>query len=260
MDRRKKYLNRILVIIIYAFLIFVIIFFINNRKEKNIEKSKNNTANNQTEEKLPVDYYKKFDQSLGCNYYRKDKTVYYMYDQLGSSAIINIIPEADSRWAFTPLDQFYAKDKNFVYYMGVKVEGADPNSFIVLNLIKDKKESCQAKDNTLTQSFGLAKDANNFYHHGKIEGNIDVKTLELMGYRYLKTKDGIFITPSLPTDSIRKVELADPATFQVVNYGNYESYQKSNFDARDKRYYYKNGLIINQNNYQTTNPYNYYNY
>lgn len=78
---------------------------------------------------IDINSYTCFDSSS----YSKDKSKCFYYYDNSDGGFINIIDTADVK-TFQPLSySWWAKDKNFVYYRGGIVIGADPISFKLIN-------------------------------------------------------------------------------------------------------------------------------
>lgn len=238
--KKKKRKNIILLIIFFILFVFIILIFIFYRLKSNriVNNDKDNTINQTTE--YNFEFYQNFDKSFGCNYYRKSDQYYYMStDQ--SNSFINLMPTVD-KYSFKALDSLYAKDQFTVFYKGLVMNGVDVNSFTPI--YSNSFRGCRPSYSVVSAT-GLAKDINFVYRNDQIEPNIDVSSIEFLENGYLRTKNGIYILPSLATDSIRRLELAEPESFMVVTFKNLENYLKSKYDAYDKRFYYKKGIIVN---------------
>ena len=106
------------------------------------------------------------------------------------------------------IDALLIKDKNNVYYQGTKIQGADPNTFDVLEN-------------------GYFKDKNNVYfYEDKIKG-ADTKTFESLKYGYSKDKKNVYYQG-------KKMQGADPKTFETN-----EGYE----EAEDKNHKYLRGEV-----------------
>lgn len=235
---KKKRVNNILLVIIILIILLIVIIILSRSiilKNKNLPKNDELSINQN---------YQEYDEILGCNYYKKNNQYYFMlHDPF--NPIVKILPSSVDKFSFKPLDPIYAKDKNFVYYKGQVIENVDPKLFSVI--YSKNFAGCSKKLTAeVDKATGLAKDNNYIYRNGQIEPKIDISTLEFLENNYIKTKDGVYVLPSSPSDNIRRLELAESDSFVVVQYNNYDSYLKSKYDAFDRNYYYKKGIIINQ--------------
>ena len=66
------------------------------------------------------------------NYFTKNNEIYYFTDNDGLREEEFKVQGVDVN-TFQVIDEIYAKDKNYVYRIGKKMEGADPQSFNVLS-------------------------------------------------------------------------------------------------------------------------------
>ena len=106
------------------------------------------------------------------------------------------------------IDAPLIKDKNNVYYQGTKIQGADPNTFDVLEN-------------------GYFKDKNSVYFYGnKIKG-VDPNTFEILEYDYFKDKNNVYYKRE-------QIKGADPNTFET---------DKNNGEAKDKNHKYRFGKV-----------------
>lgn len=237
--KKKKRRNLILSLLFFLFLVLIILIFIFYRIKSNRSVNDNNNSVDKTTE-YDFEYYRNYDKSFGCNYYRVDDQYYYM-STYPSNSFVNLMPAVD-KYSFKALDSLYAKDKYTVFYKGLVMNDVDANSFEPLYSISFR--GCRSNYNVVSAT-GLAKDINYVYRNDRIEPNIDVSSIEFLENGYVRTKNGIYILPSISTDSIRRLELAEPQSFMVVTFKNLENYLKSKYDAYDSRFYYKKGIIIN---------------
>lgn len=170
------------------------------------------------------------------NTYRKEKNkVYFSSD--------SEIKEADYN-TFVELGNYYAKDKNFGYWRGEKIEGSDGKSFDILSkemlnsydeYAKDKNyvyyenkvlERANPKTIEWIRDYFLKDDKGIFWGTKKIE-NIKVKNFKKLGFYYWKNNNEIYYKD-------KKIENVDNQSFQVLN-KNY---------AKDKNnIYYKENII-----------------
>lgn len=98
----------------------------------------------------------------------------------------------------------YAKDKNRVYYYTNVVEGADPESFGVLEewYVKDKNHVYNARSNH------------------EIFQNYDASTFEVLGNWFVKDKNGAYYEHNLSKEAI-KIAGADAPSFEILWGTNY---------------------------------------
>ena len=146
----------------------------------------------------------------------------------------------------------YAKDKNFLYYQGERIEGADPDTFEIVGF-----HGIHARDKNFVYGYRAKKlswiDANTFkivsdvyfkdknsvyYGEGKIIDNIDPITFEYLGGIYFKDRNSVwrsyYADEGGAIGSVSRIKDADPGTFQFLEYGY----------ARDKNFVYYNGDIL----------------
>ena len=105
------------------------------------------------------------------SYFLKNGKVIYSYH--GSKIIkgANEVKGADIE-TFTPLNDYFAKDKNCVYWHSSKIEKADPKTFQFL------------KNTEYQNSFSnyYTRDKNYFFYTTKILENVDADTFTVYGY------------------------------------------------------------------------------
>ena len=163
------------------------------------------------------------DKDFGHGYFAKNGKVYFYNYNIEQPVYVCELLSADHK-TFEVLDFIYARDRNHVYYRYSEMKEADPATFeIVLE-------------------GGLAKDKDKVYLFGQILPEIDSDSLKDLGWRYMRTKDGIFIRNW--DFKAEKIEEADLNTFEVVNFSDYPDYVRSAYNAKDKNYYYKAGVIV----------------
>lgn len=147
-----------------------------------------------------------------------------------------------------PLNKYYSKDKNTVYYLKKELEGSEPDTFEVFKegyakdkntvyLYGEKKEEMDAKTFVMLPPH-YAKDKNNAYYLGiKIEADVDTDTFDYVregkdenySTDYSKDKNNVYYKHN------KILEGADPASFECV--GNF-------FYAKDKNSVYYAGSKI----------------
>ena len=129
----------------------------------------------------------------------------------------------------------YAKDKNFLYYQGERIEGADPDTFEIVGF-----HGIHARDKNFVYGYRAKKlswiDANTFkivsdvyfkdknsvyYGEGKIIDNIDPITFEYLGGIYFKDRNSVwrsyYADEGGAIGSVSRIKDADPGTFQFLN-------------------------------------------
>lgn len=132
-----------------------------------------------------------------CRYVRDDQSAYHYQIEYGKEAqwvLSNIEVET-----YKTINSYYAKDKNYVYFIpdNSKLNGADPNDFIVL----------------AEQS--IAKSNGNIYCSGKLIKSVDADTFQMLKTstggmsRFEKDKNHVYYLCSL-------LEGSDPNTFRVT--------------------------------------------
>lgn len=145
--------------------------------------------------------------------------------------------------SFVILDEFYVKDKNYVYKTGTdpdsrefkvfKIENADPDSFKVIKR-------------------GLAKDKNYVYADISIIKYIDPRTFEDLTGKYYKDKNHIYYydldygaSGEFNCRNCRIIEEVDMESFEVISEFGY---------AKDKNHVYKEGEILEGEDPKTFTP------
>lgn len=120
------------------------------------------------------------------SYFLKNDKVIYSYQ--GSKVIMgaNEIKEADIK-TFVPLNDYFAKDNNYVYWHSSKIDKADPQTFQFLDDTK--------YENSFSDYY--TRDKNYFFYETKILKNVDANTFIVYGYNakdksYLYCKGEIF--------------------------------------------------------------------
>mgnify|MGYP003458616542 FL=1 len=171
---------------------------------------------------------------LPNNYMEKEDGIYYLDQKT----------QIDQKtFELLPSGRFeYAKDKNNVYYKGIKMPGADPATIEGMGLFAKDKNSVYYKGNqikdadpsTIKVSGLYSKDKNNVYFEDiKIIG-VDKETFEVFSYDYEamipQTGYAYFAKDSNNVYCGREIiESADLKTFKVTDYD----------DATDKNKSYK---------------------
>lgn len=134
----------------------------------------------------------------GCSmygYHQEGDQVYY-YNELDYPSKSNFLADLES---FKIINDLYAKDKDYIFYKGKKIYGADVTSF---ELFKDGYGNLR---------FG--KDNFSVYYEGKKIEDADPKTIQSVGQNnnlYLKDKKAVYIYGY-------KIIDADPQSFEVLD-------------------------------------------
>lgn len=216
----KIFLSIISVLILICFLIFFSIWFFISPKYKNVN------------EKLSNNYY-----------FNNQKTeVHYIpggnWFEVGDYLLKNVDVKT-----FEVLSSDYAKDKNNVYFKEILINGADSNSFSIINM----NSNCEDL---------FAKDKNGIYFKNVYLKNSDYFTFEFVKYKksgssqcsikYIKDKNNVYYLPYLEkcvkeSCTIDPIKYVDPKTFEAYN----EIY------AKDKNNVYAKGSIIENADQQT---------
>lgn len=145
---------------------------------------------------------------LSCGY-AKDKSKVFKVNYDG---VINVLDVSDISSFKVFEGNCYAKDKNFVYfynYDGVRIEGADPKTFEII-------------DSWYT------KDLTSVYYMGARIQDANPKTFMVMKGDYAKDKKSVYYMG-------KRIENADPDSFELSSYGT---------DAHDKNSSYLFGKAI----------------
>ena len=151
--------------------------------------------------------------------------------------------------SFQVLDYQFAKDANNAFYLGKKINGADPAGFELLGngYSKDAQhvffESGQVagadpqtfvlfkeNENSLGTTV-YARDKNGIYINEKAFAGADVATFKILNEKYTMDKNGVYF-------NMKKVKNADPGSFQV-----YPHYM-GDADATDKNHKYGDGKVV----------------
>ncbi len=194
------------------------------------------------------------DSYLSCfkEEYTRDKNFVYSFGRK--------IEGADQN-TFELLNRVYAKDKNFVYSFGRKIDGADSDTFKVLGdyYAKDKNSAyCDRKkmdpsvDINSFQSldYNYAKDKNSVYKHG-LKIDRDVDSFIIINSMYSKDNLGVYFEADFVP--LEKIEGADPHTFEVVYQKNSNGYIINEY-AKDKNNVYRDGQLIEGADPKTYKP------
>ncbi|MCK4635671.1 MAG: DKNYY domain-containing protein, partial [Candidatus Moranbacteria bacterium] len=163
------------------------------------------------EKNIKVDQDKKID--LGGGYSKDDKYIFYHSHFL--NADFTSFEVIDSQY------HHYAKDKDHVYYTGKIIDGADQDSFEVLN-------------------YNYSRDKKHIYFYGQIlDKNFHSSTFKVFNYSYIEDKNGIYFYNSMNLDEkFKKVEEVDTETFEVI-IGEYDDFGLGNERfARDRNNIY----------------------
>lgn len=244
MKKSIRIIIYIIVIILFLVVVYLQVIKKNHSSSEEIKKDYSILEQNKKVSHLSVtgetdyQYYYGYDYSFGCDYYSKDNLIYHMLKGIEQAPVIKEMPMADKE-TLKVLDFLYAKDKNYAYYLGSKIDNADGETFEVI--YSGDSNGCHTEDDIINTATGFAKDKNNVYQYNKIIDNLDSFSFEYLENRYIKTKNGIFINDY---PKIEQIEEADTQTFKTVKFEDSPSYVNSEYDAMDKNYKYKNGKII----------------
>lgn len=159
-------------------------------------------------------------------FYAKDKNNVYAFDEsyYPGSDELPIVEKADSA-TFVSLDSPYGKDADGLYYFGKLMEGADPDSAVLI------------ENPTETTEFWLKTNDALYIDDQRITGIADPASFELIDENYGKDKENVYFLEekySEITDEISFPILpeADPATFtrfeSPENIETYEVYRDAN--------------------------------
>ena len=126
--------------------------------------------------------------------------------------------------SFTPLNEFYAKDKNQVFEKSRPIlTEADAESFEFV----DHSEFARDKDHvyylSTEQPFAIAE--------------ADPESFEILDRGYAKDKNHVYHV--IQYQSVEILRQADVSSFEVTKYD-----EKTKAEARDNRYLYNNGKVI----------------
>lgn len=154
-------------------------------------------------------------------FYSKDKNrVYRLNEYEPWITGVSILEDSDpATFKLLQEDGFiYGKDKNNVYYEWKKIQGADTETFQILDYpySKDKNnvyysyegivESADPETFIVVKSGFYMKDKNNVYYNGKIIQGADSETFEFVKPGYAKDKNNVYHGKNI-------VEGVDPKTF-----------------------------------------------
>lgn len=122
-----------------------------------------------------------------------------IYDYTGG-----VFPREVDHESFTPLSYEYSKDKNHVYIRSDILEGADPQSFEVVEL---------SEGNT-----SYAKDKNHIFYRGTILNlpNVDTESVEFLDHLVIKDKKNVYLEKDRSVIEYEIITRADSATFQKL--------------------------------------------
>ncbi|MCK5319948.1 DKNYY domain-containing protein [Candidatus Parcubacteria bacterium] len=161
----------------------------------NIPDLQQDESDEQETEEIKEDYK---DVSLGNGYKIVNDSLYFRDKK---------IEKADP-YSFTPLNNYYQKDNNYVFYLKEAIEGSDSESFKII------ERGCYAQDKN---NIYYLKHARNSKPTLIIIKNIDFNTLEFlkiplpnMGY-YFKDKNNVYMGDMT-------IIGADPKTFEFIHY------------------------------------------
>ncbi len=133
------------------------------------------------------------------------------------------LPGVD-RDSFTPLSEFFAKDKNHIF----------KQDEIIL-------PEANAEDFELLEYYDFGKDKNHIYYLAHLQPfaikGIDVESFEILERGFLRDKNHVYVTHQY--SSITRLEQADAASFEVTGYED-----STDSDARDKNHYYYGEKVV----------------
>lgn len=180
--------------------------------------------------------------------YAKDALHYY-YVQAYSDGGYEVKAISCQYGSFQVLDYQFAKDAHNAFYLGNRINGADPAGFELLGhgYSKDAQhvyfESGQVAGAD-PQTFVLfeenehslgstvyARDKNGIYINETAFKGVDVATFKILNEKYTMDKNGVYF-------QMKKVRNADPNSFQV-----YPHYM-GDADAEDKNHKYGDGKVV----------------
>lgn len=120
----------------------------------------------------------------------------------------------------------YAKDKNHVYYLGQKIEGADLATFEVGSIVKDKNhvysgmnivQGADPATFVYIGNSGFGKDKNHVFYGLDVDNRFNPKTFSVVGNFYAKDDRIVYVlSPKMYADSAGQIMGADPMTFTPV--------------------------------------------
>ena len=110
------------------------------------------------------------------------------------------------------IDNYYSKDKNYVYYFGQKVKDADPKSFQIVGAL-----GLYVKDDYHVWS----------EYTDDVIDSLSITSLPLRYYNY----DGNMIV----INNLQIIDNADPSSFESIEFSNF---------ARDKNHVWEAGKLI----------------
>lgn len=182
----------------------------------------------------------------GCNvgYEVKDGKVFYNTWNEGSGSLHTLIRGADSKTLTMLKHTSYAKDKNYAYYKGKIIKGADPETFesILDYYSKDFHYAFyqdKLLDNSDANSFEVmdgspySKDKSDYYYNAYKIDVSDYKSFKILDDSWSKDKSFYYV----PAGSIvHKYPLTDYDSFELLK----EGY------AKDKSRVYYFGDIVDK--------------
>ncbi len=156
--------------------------------------------------------------------YSKDKNNIYIpvtlsiMDYIETARGQKKVLEGADPMTFEILNSEYVKDIESVWWNGIKVEGADPATFLTFD------------------EYYYASDKNHIYRKEDSldELALDPKTFVALNYLYVKDATQVYY---ISVDEMTKINVADPQTFVV-------STTTSAFDAEDNNHKYLQGQIV----------------
>ena len=144
---------------------------------------------------------------------------------------------------FKVLNNGYAKDNNFAYYNGLKLNDVNIDSFTIIN--------------STSVYFFAAKDKNNVFIQNK-KINADPNTFEYLDERdidvWMKDKKNVWTMLKSDSSSIQIVEKADPSTFKLISTPKGPNVSGNEHYALDKNHAYFLNKIIEDSDSKTFEP------
>lgn len=116
---------------------------------------------------------------------------------------------------------FYAKDKNYVFFGNEKLKNADPKSFEIL-------------------TDGFSKDKNHVYFLNFLMPERDANTFEILNNYYSKDKNHVYYEYTFSDQVKHIIKEADPETFIILEKNDNGRFRY----AKDKNFFYKEDIIL----------------
>jgi len=180
-----------------------------------------------------------------CTYYEiKNDGVYYKSWNEAHGKSSYLIPDADQNTFEILSDKLYGKDKNFVFYEGYKVPGADPSSFKLLENMYaiDKHRAFVAGDSITNSNSDGFEIIANFYSKDKNDVYYGKKPLNVCSIKDFKPVYSDDFESNWATDGcyyyIRNFKIPSK------EYQNVKLFKESAGIAMDSKYVYYLGRNI----------------